>query len=161
MADGNALKESARRVQEALRAAGFSHEVVELAASTRTSAEAALAVGCDVAQIAKSLVFRLEPSGRPLLVIASGSHRVDEARIGSLVGERVTRADPDFVRQATGFVIGGVPPVGHGQGIMTLIDEALMEFDVIWAAAGHPHALFQLNPRDLEPLTGGRVVGVS
>lgn len=161
MAEGRPLKDSARKVEVALMAAGFPHQVIELAESTRTAAEAARAVGCDVAQIAKSLVFRLEPSGRPLLVIASGRHRVDEASIENLVGERVARADPDFVREATGFAIGGVPPVGHSQKITTLIDESLMAFAIIWAAAGHPHALFSLDPRELEPLTGGRVVGVA
>ncbi len=110
---GQPLKESAKRVQAALAARGFAFEVREFPAGTRTSAEAAAAIGCAVGQIAKSLVFRARESGRPVLVIASGANRVDETAVGALLGERIGRAEPDFVRAATGFAIGGVPPVGH------------------------------------------------
>ena len=110
---GNDLSSSARKVQEELQVLGFPFHVVELPASTRTAREAAEAIGCQVGQIAKSLVFKGKHSGKPLLVIASGASRVDEAKLGQLVGEPVEKADADFVRQRTGFSIGGVPPVGH------------------------------------------------
>ncbi len=151
------LKASARRVQEALAAQGFAFEVREFPDSTRTSAEAAAAIGCSVAQIAKSLVFRGAQSGRAVLIIASGANRVDPAKAEALLGEAIKRADADFVREATGFAIGGVPPLGHGRPLVTLIDEALLAFEEIWAAAGTPNAVFRLSPKDLGDLTGGRI----
>jgi len=154
---GVPLKPSARKVQDALAAAGFSNQVVELPDSTRTAAEAAQAVGCTVGQIAKSLVFRARETGRGVLVIASGEHRVDEALVAAALGEPVGKADADFVRDCTGFAIGGVPPVGH-PGLPTLVDEALLGYAEIWAAAGHPRAVFRLTPRELVGMTGGRVV---
>lgn len=150
------LKASARRVQEVLVAGGFAFEVVEFPESTRTSAEAAAAVGCAVGQIAKSLVFRGSESGQPVLIIASGANRVDPAKAEALLGERIERADAAFVRAATGFAIGGVPPVGHDRPIATLIDEGLLAFEEVWAAAGTPNAVFRLSPEDLCRLTGGR-----
>ncbi|MDT8306926.1 MAG: YbaK/EbsC family protein [Anaerolineae bacterium] len=155
------LRASARKVQEALDALGFGFQVVELPDSTRTAKEAAAAVGCTVGQIAKSLVFQGKVSGRPLLVIASGSNRVDEQRLASLAGEPVTFADADVVRTATGFVIGGVPPTGHIQSLETYIDEDLMAFAEIWAAAGTPFAVFKLHPEDLPHMTGGQVVTIA
>ena len=151
------LKASARRVQEALAAQGFAFEVREFPDSTRTSAEAAAAIGCSVAQIAKSLVFRGGESGRAVLIIASGANRVDPAKAEALLGEAIKRADADFVREATGFAIGGVPPLGHDRPLVTLIDEALLAFEEIWAAAGTPNAVFRLSPKDLGDLTGGRI----
>jgi prolyl-tRNA editing enzyme YbaK/EbsC (Cys-tRNA(Pro) deacylase) len=158
---GEELRSSARRVQEALDALGFSFQVVELPDSTRTAREAAAAVGCTVGQIAKSLVFQGQESGRPLLVIASGSNRVDEARLAALAGEPVAFANADTVRAATGYVIGGVPPAGHDQPLPTYIDEDLLTFDEIWAAAGTPYAVFRLHPADLPRMTGGQVVSIS
>lgn len=152
------LQPSARKVQEALAAAGFSNRVVELPDSTRSAAEAAAAVGCTVAQIAKSLVFRGATSGRAVLVIASGAHRVDEARLAAELGEGVEKADAEFVREQTGFAIGGVPPVGHA--LAALVDEALLAHGEIWAAAGHPKAVFRLTPAELVAMTRGRVVRV-
>ena len=149
-----------RRVQEALGALGLGHEVVDLGQSARTAADAAGAVGCRVDQIAKSLVFRLRESGRALLVVTSGAHRVDEARVAALVGEALDRADAEFVRVETGFAIGGVAPIGHLQPVMTLIDEHLLAFEEIWAAAGTPNALFCMPPADLVTMTGGRVIKV-
>ena len=148
---------SALKVQATL---GERFAVLEFDASTRTSEEAAAAIGCTVAEIAKSLVFRAE-SGRPVLVIASGAHRVDEKRIAAQIGEPVGRADADFVREATGYAIGGVPPVGHKMPPVTLIDEALMAFDNIWAAAGTPNSVFRLTPTDLVALTGGAVAALA
>ncbi len=154
------LNTSAQRVQDALTAHGVDCEVVELAASTRTAQEAAEAIGCEVAQIAKSLVFRGKQSGKAILVVASGANRVDEKKLRDLLGEKVTKPDADFVREQTGFVIGGVPPLGHAQPLETLIDEDLLQYDEIWAAAGTPHAVFRLTSNDLRRVTAGRVVEV-
>ncbi|MGE5620263.1 MAG: YbaK/EbsC family protein [Sphingomonadaceae bacterium] len=154
------LSPSAQRVQDALRQLGLPLEVVELPRTTRTAAEAASAIGCRVEQIAKSLLFRGKQSQKPILVIASGANRVDEQRMSELLGEGIERADPDFVRRHTGFVIGGVPPVGHLERIQTFIDEDLLRLDEIWAAAGNPNAVFRLNPSDLLKATGGQVARV-
>src|SRR6516165_3585507 len=155
------LKPSAQRVQDALRAAGFANAVVELPDSARTAADAAAAVGCDVGQIVKSLVFEAKPSGRAVLVAASGSHRVDEQAVAAVVGERIARASADFVRERTGFSIGGVPPIGHAQPVVAVVDEALLGYERIWAAAGHPHAVFQLTPAELTRMTGGTVARIA
>jgi len=155
------LSASAKKVQEALQALGLTLQVVELPASTRTAIEAAQAVGCQVGQIVKSLVFRKATSGEPLLVAASGANRVNEAWISQLIGEPISKADADFVRQQTGFAIGGVPPVGHSQPIQTLIDQDLLQYAEIWAAAGTPNAVFRLTPGDLVKMTGGKVARVN
>jgi len=154
------LSDSARRVQEALRACGVACQVVELPDSTRTAVEAAQAVGCRVEQIVKSLVFRGETSGRPILIAVSGANRVREAKVKALLGEAIAKADADWVRQRTGYAIGGIPPVGHAEPILTLIDRDLLQYDVIWAAAGTPHAVFRLTPAELVRITGGQVAEV-
>jgi prolyl-tRNA editing enzyme YbaK/EbsC (Cys-tRNA(Pro) deacylase) len=154
------LSSSARKVQEALEALGLSLQVVELPGSTRTAVEAAQAVGCQVGQIIKSLVFKAKRSQRPILVIASGQNRVDEQKIEALIGEPLGKADADFVRQHTGFVIGGVPPVGHLEPLVTFVDEDLLQFPELWAAAGTPHAVFRLSPADLIKMTGGLVTDI-
>jgi prolyl-tRNA editing enzyme YbaK/EbsC (Cys-tRNA(Pro) deacylase) len=151
------LKESARRVQAAIQGAGFDFQVREFPASTRTSQEAAAAIGCDVAQIAKSLIFRAAVTDRPVLVMASGANRVDEKAVARLLGEKLARADADFVRARTGFAIGGVPPVGHREAPVCFVDEDLMALSEIWAAAGTPNAVFRLTPSELVALTGGSV----
>ncbi len=155
------LKASARKVQEALAALGLSCRVRELPASTRSAVDAAQAIGCPVAQIVKSLVFRTVSTNRPVLVLAGGNNRVDEKKIGRLISEKIKRADPDYVREKTGFAIGGVPPLGHETSMITFIDEALLACPELWAAAGTPHAVFPLTPEDLRKMTGGRVVAVS
>jgi prolyl-tRNA editing enzyme YbaK/EbsC (Cys-tRNA(Pro) deacylase) len=155
------LSPSAQRVADELRARGLGAEVLELPESTRTAAEAAAAIGCDVAQIAKSLVFRGVTSGQPVLVIASGVNRVDEAREAAVLGEPIARADPDFVREHTGFAIGGVPPMGLANPMATYIDADLRRHDRIWAAAGTPRAVFELTSTELEAISGGRVLEVS
>jgi len=155
------LKPSAQKVQDALAAAGFTNQVVELPDSTRSAAEAAAAVRCEVGQIVKSLVFRAVPSGRAVLVVASGAHRVDEERIAAEIGEGIGKADAGFVRDETGFAIGGVPPMGHARELLTLVDEALLGYGEIWAAAGHPNAVFRLTPAELVTMTRGRVVRVA
>ncbi len=154
------LSSSAQRVQEALKALGLSLEVVELPQSTRTAVEAAAAVGCRVEQIVKSLVFKGKRSQKPILVVASGSNRVNEKRMAEIVGEPIERADPDFVRAHTGFVIGGVAPVGHPERIETFIDEDLLQYPEIWAAAGNPNAVFRLGPEDLKRMAEGRVIAI-
>jgi prolyl-tRNA editing enzyme YbaK/EbsC (Cys-tRNA(Pro) deacylase) len=151
------LSRRARQVQDALTARGFANEVVELPDTTRSAAEAAAAVGCSVEQIVKSLVFRGAETGRPLLVVAGGANRVDEATVAALVGEPVERPDADFVRARTGFSIGGVPPLGHAEELEVLVDEDLLREPEVWAAAGTPFAVFRLDPADLERMTGGRV----
>lgn len=148
---------SALRVQAAL---GPRFSVLEFDAGTRTAEDAAAAIGCAVAEIAKSLVFR-SASGRSVLIVASGANRVDERKAATLVGETIARADAAFVREATGFAIGGVPPVGHAQAPVVLIDETLMTFETIWAAAGTPNAVFRLAPADLVALTGGTIAAVA
>jgi prolyl-tRNA editing enzyme YbaK/EbsC (Cys-tRNA(Pro) deacylase) len=154
------LSASARKVQQALQAMGLDLQVVELPGSTRTAVEAAQAVGCQVGQIVKSLVFKAKRSQRPILVVASGQNRVDERRVEALIGEPLGKADADFVRQHTGFVIGGVPPVGHNQRLETFIDEDLLQYGEIWAAAGTPHAVFRLTPSDLVKITAGQVAAI-
>lgn len=154
------LKASAQRVQDALAALGFTNQVVELPASTRTSAEAAAAVGCTVGQIAKSLIFQGKESGQAVFVIASGANRVNEKQLSALLGDKFQKPDAEFVRSTTGFAIGGVPPVGHLRPLMTIIDEDLWLYEEIWAAAGHPNAVFKLTPDELAHMTGGRVVAV-
>lgn len=145
------------KVRAALAARGYYPEIRELTESTRTAADAAAALGCSVAQIAKSIVFRGAESGRPVLVVASGANRVDEEAVGVLLGERPGRADAGFVRRQTGFVIGGVPPLGHDRPLVTVIDADLLAFEQIWAAAGTPFAVFRLDPGRLAELTGGTV----
>ncbi|CAO3352747.1 YbaK/EbsC family protein [Azospirillum palustre] len=152
-----ALSPSAARVQALLDGIGLGHRVVEHEGSTRTSEDAANAVGCAVAQIAKSLIFRTKETGRPVLVVASGANRVDEKAVGRLIGEKIERADPEFVRESTGFAIGGVPPIGHAVPPLVMIDDDLLRLETIWAAAGTPNAVFRLTPADLVSMTGGRV----
>lgn len=145
---------TALRVQSLLRAAGLDAQVVEFEQPTRTSAEAATAIGCTVAEIAKSVVFRGKESGQAVVVVASGDNRVCERKVAALVGEKLGRADADFVREATGYVIGGVSPVGHAQPVKLVLDEDLRRFQTVWAAAGTPFSVFPLTPDELARITG-------
>ena len=154
------LKDSAQQVQNKLIELGYANKVIELPDSTRTAQEAADSIGCEVAHIAKSIIFRLKNNDKPLLVIASGVNRINENQINTLLNDNLGKADADFVREHTGFVIGGVPPLGHIESIITLIDEDLLQFREIWAAAGHPRAVFQLTPEELVQMTKGRVICV-
>ena len=154
------LHHSAQRVQIALERLGFDLRVLQLPDSTRSAQEAAQAIGCTLGQIAKSLIFKTQKTDRPVLVIASGSNRVNETGIGEMVGEELRKADADYVRKQTGFSIGGVPPMGHIQTIETFIDEDLLNFDQIWAAAGTPHAVFMLTGEVLVQATQGKVTRV-
>lgn len=155
------LSASAQKVQDALNAYGVDCQVVELPGSTRTSQEAADAVGCQVGQIAKSLVFQGKQTQKPILIIASGANRVNEKAIENLAGEPIKKADATFVREKTGFAIGGIPPVGHAQKLEVYIDQDLFRYAKIWGAAGTPHAVFELTPSDLHKITGGQVVSIT
>ncbi|HUJ86971.1 MAG TPA: YbaK/EbsC family protein [Burkholderiales bacterium] len=146
---------SVARVRAALAAAGNDTPIIELADAARSAKAAAEFLGCSVAQIANSLVFRAQRSGAPLLVMASGAHRVDTARLAALAGEPVEMARAAFVREHTGFAIGGVAPVGHPAPLRTLIDLALARHARIWAAAGHPNTVFELSFETLQRLTRG------
>ncbi len=152
------MSSSARRFQDILAVSGIAEQVAELPQSTRTAAEAAAAIGCEIAQIAKSLIFRRLDTDQPVLVIASGPNRVDEQVVSDLVGAEIAKADADFVRAATGYAIGGVPPFGHATPIDDIvIDQDLLSFDVIWAAAGTPRSVFPIDPRRLVEITAGQV----
>ena len=154
------LSASAQRVQDALRALGFGHEVKESVQPTRTAAEAARLVKCEVSQIAKSLVFRTGTTGRAVLVITSGANTVNEWRVGVLLKETLEKAPPAFVREHAGYAVGGIPPIGHAKPMETFIDEDLLRHQTIWAAAGTPNALVSMPPADLVKMTGGRVIRV-
>jgi prolyl-tRNA editing enzyme YbaK/EbsC (Cys-tRNA(Pro) deacylase) len=148
---------SALKVQAVL---GPEFHVLEFEASTRTSQDAAAAIGCTVAEIAKSLIFK-SAQGRAVLVIASGVNRVDEQKVRALLGEKIGRADAEFVRDKTGYAIGGVPPVGHATAPIVLVDQDLQQFPTVWAAAGTPNAVFKVTPADLVRLTQGRVADIA
>jgi Cys-tRNA(Pro) deacylase len=154
------VSEAINRVREALTAFGIEIEVMEFPQGTRTAQDAAQAIGTTLGQIVKSLVFMAD--GRPILVLASGRNQVDTAKLaGAAASTRIDRADADRVRQATGFAIGGVPPVGHTVSLETFIDEDLLTYDIVYAAAGTPTAIFPIAPQELVRATGGRVVHVA
>ena len=154
------LSPTAQRVQDLLTARGYPCKVIEYAESTRTSQEAAERAGCTLGQITKSMIFMGKTTRKPILVLTSGANRVDEKRLSEYAGEPIGRADADFVRSATGFAIGGVPPLGHSRQMETYLDEDLMQYATIWAAAGTPNAIFELTPAQLQEMTGGRVAQV-
>ena len=160
MSKVEAKTSSIERVRAALSDSGLALEAVELDASTRTAQEAADAIGCTVSQIVKSLVFRGKETGKAILVLASGTNRVDERQMAAIAGEALGRADADFVRAETGFAIGGVAPVGHIKPVTTFIDRDLQQYEAIWAAAGKPNAVFRLTPDDLVALTQGAIVQI-
>lgn len=147
---------TALRTQQRLTEAGINTQVVEFEQPTRTSAEAAMAIGCSVAEIAKSVVFRAKTSGLAILVVASGENRVCEEKIAKLVGEKLGRANADFVRESTGYAIGGVSPLGHTDSVKIILDADLQRFETIWAAAGTPFSVFPLTPNELKRLTAAQ-----
>ena len=155
------LHQSVRKFKEAAGARGLAPEIVMHAVSARTAEEAAAACGCDLGQIVKSLVFRGGETGLPVLLLVSGRNRVDEARAAEAVGEPLLRADAAFVREASGYAIGGIPPLGHDRPARTLMDAALLAFDEVWAAAGHPRAVFPIALDRLRQLTGARVAEIT
>jgi len=154
------LRKSSEKVQNVLNDFGLNLNVVEFSESCRTSQEAADSIGCTVGQIAKSLIFKGKISGKPILIIASGANRVNEKKVKEYTGEKLEKADAEFVLEHTGFAIGGVPPVGHKYPIDTYIDEDLMQYEEIWAAAGNPNAVFRLTPEILVKITNGTVISV-
>ncbi len=151
---------AARRFAERALAAGLAVEIVEHAQPTRTAEEAAAACGCALGQIVKSLVFRGAESGRPYLLLVSGANRVDEARITESMGEVLVRPDAKYVRDVTGYAIGGIPPLGHDTPMACFMDRDLLRYSVIWAAAGTPRAVFRAEPAALAEKSGARVVDV-
>jgi prolyl-tRNA editing enzyme YbaK/EbsC (Cys-tRNA(Pro) deacylase) len=158
------LPEGVRRVAAALQALGHPQTPVMLSDSARTAQQAADALGVALGQIAKSIVFRRKPDDRAVLVVTSGDLRVDEHKVQALVcgpGQKLGRADADFVKARTGFSIGGVSPLAHAESPVLLIDEQLLRFETVWAAAGHPHGVFRLSPQDLGAWTGAPVADVT
>ena len=155
------LRAKARRVQNFLTAKGFSFMVKELPSSTGTAQAAADSIGCELSQIAKSLVFRDKETDLPILVIASGSNQVDLSKIKKSTGLKLVSADGKYVKEKVGYAIGGVPPVGHRKPLETILDPDLKKYEIIWAAAGTPFAVFQLKVSDLEPLTNGKWIDLS
>lgn len=158
------LPEGVQRVASVLQAKGHDHEPVMLDDAARTAQQAADALGVAVGQIAKSIIFRRKSDDAAVLVVTSGDRRVDEKKLEALVcpdGRRLGRADADFVKTRTGFSIGGVSPLAHLTPSVTLIDQSLFRFNEIWAAAGHPHGVFQLSPQQLQALTGAPVADVA
>lgn len=151
-----------QRIIDQLEALGIKGtEIKEFPSSTRTAQDAAATIGCSVAEIAKSLVFEGERTGAPVIVILSGARKVSESLLNGFIGEGVKRATPEFVREQTGYAIGGVPPCGHNQKIRTIVDSALLGFKIVWAAAGTPNAVFSIAPQDLVKASAGEVAVIS
>jgi len=155
------LKPAAQRVQDALRDKGLAAQVRHMDQATRSAAEAAAACGCSVGQIVKSLVFRGRASAKPYLLLVSGANRVNEQGIAAAIGEALRRPDADDVRAITGFAIGGIPPLGHATPLTTFMDAALLEHDVVWAAAGTPDAVFAIAPDRLATAADAKIISVS
>jgi prolyl-tRNA editing enzyme YbaK/EbsC (Cys-tRNA(Pro) deacylase) len=160
VSDRSPLAASALRVQAALDALGIAARVRELDVPARTAQQAADALGVPAGAIAKSLVFRAAAAGA-VLVVAAGDRRVDEARVGAALGEPIARADADFAREATGYAIGGIPPLGHAGPIALFVDASLARFDTVWAAGGTPHAVFPITPAALFALPGATRIEAS
>lgn len=155
------LAKSTDSVQKVIDRLQLECEVVELASSTRTATDAALSIGCDIAQIVKSLVFKTGDTNRAILVLVSGKNQVDLEQIIAQVGENVIKADADFVREVTGFAIGGIPPFGHKHTIALIyLDQDLFVFDEVWAAAGTPFAVFCIKIKDLALATGAKIIKI-
>jgi len=155
------LSKLAKSLQNNLKNHGFNGQVVELVSTARTAQDAAASIGCNVAQIAKSLIFKTVETGQPVLILASGLNRVSEKTIETHVGEKTVKADASFTKNTTGFAIGGIPPMGHTQKInFIFIDEDLMKLSSLWAAAGHSHVVFNIAPKDLVAMTQGKVINI-
>jgi prolyl-tRNA editing enzyme YbaK/EbsC (Cys-tRNA(Pro) deacylase) len=155
------LKDAARRVQERAAGLGLTIEVRRMPGSTRTAEDAAAACGCAVGQIVKSLVFKGRTSGKPYLLLVSGANRVDEKGVAGVIGEPLTRPDAQFVRDVTGYAIGGIPPIGHDRPLATYFDRDLLQYDVVWAAAGTPESVFPVAPALLAEKSGASVISVA
>lgn len=159
--NSNPLKPAAQRVETAAHALGLNVQVRSMDQSTRTAEEAAAACGCSVGQIVKSLVFRGKDSGRPYLLLVSGSNRVNEKAVAEVLGEALVRPDAQYVRDITGYAIGGIPPVGHTTPITTYLDQDLLAYEIVWAAAGTPESVFSVSPAELRDKAGAMVMKVS
>jgi prolyl-tRNA editing enzyme YbaK/EbsC (Cys-tRNA(Pro) deacylase) len=155
------LKPAAQRVQDGARALGLDITVRQMGQSTRTAEEAAQACGCQVGQIVKSLVFRGKESGKPYLLLVSGANRVNEKALKGILGEALVRPDAQYVRDVTGYAIGGIPPLVHATPLATYMDQDLLTFEVIWAAAGTPECVFSVLPADLRDKAGAKVIAVT
>lgn len=154
------LSPSAQKIQDHLLRLGYPYKVIEFHETTKTSSDAAERVGCSVGQIIKSLVFKGHHSGKAVLVLTSGANRVDVEKVANLAGDSIDRANPEFVREVTGFAIGGIPPIGHVSKIETFIDEDLINYETLWAAAGTPNAVFELRSNDLQKMTSARIADI-
>ncbi len=158
--DNSVLEKSAQRVQKSLSQRGENFKITKVPEGARTAQDAATALGCEIAQIVKSLIFCTKETRQPILVLTSGINRVNEKIISEHLGETIIKADADFTREVTGYAIGGIPPVGHKVIIRTFIDKDLLQFDELWAAAGTPHAVFNLKSAELQKLTNGTMINV-
>lgn len=158
--DTKPLKPAAQRVETAARALGLDIRVHTMTQSTRTAEEAAAACGCAVGQIVKSLVFRGKETGKPYLLLVSGANRVNERAVAGLIGEGLQRPDAQYVRDVTGFAIGGIPPLGHASPLATYMDQDLLGYENVWAAAGTPECVFPVSPADLREKAGAKVIQV-
>lgn len=154
------LGNSAQKFQEVLNKYGIELKVVQFTETTKTSQDAAKVIGCDLGQIAKTIIFKGKNSGNPVCVIASGKNRINEKKIEGYLKEPIEKASPDFVLEKTGFVIGGVPPIGHSHAITIFIDQDLQKYESLWTAAGNPHTVFKLSPQELIKITQGMVISV-
>lgn len=154
------LSKNAQTIQDFLAKQGLKCAVIELSASTHTANQAAAVIGCEVAQIVKSLLLRTKETNQPVLVLASGANRVNEKEIEKNIGEKIVKADANFTKEITGFSIGGVPPIGHKQTLKTFIDEDLLKFSELWAAAGTANAVFNIHSQNLLSLTGGTIIPI-
>jgi prolyl-tRNA editing enzyme YbaK/EbsC (Cys-tRNA(Pro) deacylase) len=154
------LKKSSEKVQAVLNDFGFELNVIEFSDSTRTAQDAAIAIGCSVGQIAKSIIFKGKTSQKPILIVASGANRINEKAIKEIIGEKLDKADANFVLEYTGYAIGGIPPIAHNTPITTYIDEDIFKYEEIWAAAGTPNSVFQLTPTILNEITNGTIISV-
>jgi prolyl-tRNA editing enzyme YbaK/EbsC (Cys-tRNA(Pro) deacylase) len=154
------ISKSTQRVEEALRSKNISFQLMQLPTTTHTAQQAATALGCTIDQIVKSLIFKTKHTHKPILIVASGKNKVHEAVISQALGEEIIRADAEFVKEVTGFPIGGVAPIGHRQPLQTLIDKDLLTFDILWAAAGTPNTVFSFKAADLQAMTNGKVVAI-
>lgn len=148
------------KIERILKENKLEFELKEFSQSTKTSKEAAEAIGCDVAQIGKSIIFKGKVSGKPYLIIASGKNRVNEENFSKIIGETIEKGDANFVKEKTGYIIGGVPPFGHKENIETFIDEDLFKFEYIWCAGGTPNSVFKISPKDLLKITNGKIINI-
>lgn len=156
----SALKPAAQRVADAANAAGLDITITTHAKSTRTAEEAAKACGCNIGQIVKSLVFQGNTSGAPILLLVSGANRVNEKAVAVDIGEALKRPDAAYVRDITGYAIGGIPPLGHASPMKTYIDKDLLAYPLVWAAAGTPESVFAVDPRQLAIAVGATTLSV-